>query len=108
MLKNLLFLAGFSTFVVIVLIGLDIFHAYTVSKIPKQTQTHVIPIDPSFDKKTIENLKKRAPISSNLTEKSSVISEDTQDTSNTTPTPTISITQTGFASSSAIPALTNQ
>lgn len=100
MLKNLLLLAGFSTFVVIVIIGLNIFHDHEVSSLPSATQIHVTAITPNFDIKTLDGLKKRSAVSVSLQEKSSVVSEDSKQT--TLPTPTISLTP-GSATKSAVP-----
>jgi hypothetical protein len=104
MLKNLLLLSGFSTFVVIIIIGLNIYHNFTLTALPASTQKHVIPIPQSFDKKTLSELKKRTPIIINLQEKSAVISEDTKEGTPLSPTPSIT-TQTE-SSQSAVPTLT--
>lgn len=89
MLKNLLLLSAFSTFVVIVIVGLDIYHKSQISSLPPSTQRNIVPITPAFDKETLEGLKKRAPVEVNLTEKSTIISEGTRDAStNPTPSPT--------------------
>ena len=87
MLKNLLLLAGFSTFVVFVIIGLNVFHDHEVSSLPASTQIHVNSITPNFDTKTLDQLKKRTPISVSLLEKSAVVSEDSKQTT-ILPTPT--------------------
>lgn len=84
MLKNLILLTGFSTFVVIVIVSLNIYHNHSLSSLPGTTQKHVTPISPNFDKKTLETLEKRSPISVDLDEKSKVTSEDSP--SATTPT----------------------
>lgn len=105
MLKNLLLLSGFSTFVVIVIIGLNIYHNYELSSLSSKTQIHVKAIVPSFDKKTLNDLKKRIPISITLQDKSSVISEDAKQTGGIlqTPTPTIALPPTASRSASPIP-----
>lgn len=78
MLKNLILLTGFSTFVVIVIVGLNIYHNNSLSSLPGTTQKHVTSISPNFDKKTLESLEKRTPIATDLSEKSKVVSEDSQ------------------------------
>lgn len=78
MLKNLLLLSGFSTFVVIVVVGFNIYHNSTISSLSTRTQKHVSPITPTFDKKTLSDLKKRKSITVSLEEKSDVISEDSK------------------------------
>jgi hypothetical protein len=102
MLKNLLLLSGFSTFVVIVIVGFNIYHNYTLTSLPTSTQKHVTSIPANFDKKTLNELKKRVPVIINLEEKSSVISEDTKQTSLLSPTPS----QTPSSSQSAEPIIT--
>ena len=77
MLKDLVILTGFSTFVVVVIIGLNLYHEYRISTVPINTQEHVIPINPTFDLKTIDSLKKRSLIQVNLQDKSSIVSKDT-------------------------------
>jgi hypothetical protein len=95
MLKNLFLLSGFSTFVVIVLVGFSVYHSSITSIVPAITQIHVIPIPATFDSKTIEELKKRTPVIVSLKEKSGIVSEDTKKASESaapaikTPVPTI-------------------
>ena len=96
MLKNLFLLSGFSTFVVIVIIGLNVYHNSITSTVPSTTQIHVVPIPASFDSKTVDDLKKRTPIIVSLKEKSGIVSEDTKKASESanipitiTPAPTI-------------------
>lgn len=101
MLKNLLLLAGFSTFVVIVIVALDIYHKSKVSSLQPSTQRNIVPITPTFDKKTLEKLKSREQFSVDLREKSTIISADTQSTTaSPTPTPTLNDTE-GLASQGA-------
>ena len=95
MLKNFLLLTAFSTFVVIVIVGLDVFHKYQVSTLKENTQKRVLPISPNFDNDTLEGLKKRIPISVSLEGKSSVVSEDTSSGGTPTPTPSSALTPTG-------------
>lgn len=104
MLKNLLFLAGFSTFVVIMVVGLDIYHKSNTSSLQPSTQKRIVPITPTFDKETIENLKQREPITVDLNDKSKVISEDSKNTAAPNQV-TIEPTQapTSIASQSALP-----
>jgi hypothetical protein len=105
MLKNLLLLSGFSTFAVIIIIGLNVYHNYSLSSLPASTQTHVIPIPSSFDKKTLNDLKKRKPINVVIEGKSEIVSDDSKEVSASltpgTPTPTIQASK--IASVSATP-----
>lgn len=95
MLKNLLLLSGFSTFVVIVLVGLNVYHSLVTSKVSSITQIRIVPIPSAFDSKTIDELKKRTPMIVSLREKSAVVSEDTKKATDSavpaiqTPAPTI-------------------
>ena len=93
MLKNLILLSGFSTFAVLVIVGFNIYHGLTLSSLPPTTQTRVIPIPPTFDKDTIEELRKRTSIPVNLQEKTAVVSDDSQSPNATTPTPSVNPTQ---------------
>lgn len=113
MLKNLLLLSGFITFAVVIIIALTVWHNYQLSSISQTTQAHVVPIPPSFDKKTLNDLKKRKTIDVVIEGKSEIVSSDSKDTS-TTPTTTITITPsptiqtTLIASASATPTITPQ
>lgn len=100
MLKNLLLLSAFSTFAVIIIIGFNVYHNYTLSSLPNLTKKRVVSIPASFDKETLDELKIRTPIVVDLFEKTKVISEDSQGLSST-PTPTDIVSQ--VASSSSIP-----
>ena len=95
MLKNLLLLSGFSTFVVIVIVGLNVYHGSVTSKVPSITKVRVVTIPNNFDIKTIDELKKRTPVIVSLKGKSGIVSEDTKKASGSatpiriTPAPTI-------------------
>lgn len=103
MLKNLLLLTGFSTFVVIVIVGLNVYHTSTLSSLPKNTQQKIIPIDPDFDKKTLETLKKREQITTSINDKSPVVSDDSKQTgAAVNASPAITISPTKAASGSSI------
>ncbi|MDO8270140.1 MAG: hypothetical protein Q7T54_05740 [Candidatus Levybacteria bacterium] len=102
MLKNLLLLSAFSTFVVIILVGLDIYHKNNISSLQDTTKRNILPIDPKFDKSTLDQLKKRDPITVSLTGKSSVISEDSKPTSRGLNSPSPTITQPAASSSGSI------
>jgi hypothetical protein len=94
MLKNLIYLSGFSLFVVIVIIALNIYHNSTISTLPAITQTRIIQITPTFDKTTIDNLKKRKQINVDLNEKSTITSVDSKSASESAAvevTPTVAV-----------------
>lgn len=78
MLKNLLLLAGFSTFVVVVIIGLNLFHESQLNSLPKTTQKRIKEIPAKFDTDTLNDLKGRLTIPSDITEDSAVLSEDSR------------------------------
>lgn len=110
MLKNLIYLSGFSLFVVIVIIFLNIYHANITSTLPATTQQHIKPISSTFDTKTLDELKKRTSITINLDDLSAVTSEDSlnagsqnteekSSSSSATNLPTPALTQTPTASS---------
>lgn len=109
MLKNLLLLSGFSTFAVVIIIGLNIYHNYSLSSLPQSTQAHVIPIPATFDKKTLSELKKRKPLNVTIQGKSEIVSDDSKETStdtSTTPSPVVNLESTKIASVSASPTIT--
>lgn len=66
MLKNLLYLSIFTTFVVIVWIGLSVYHNYTTSTLSSATQIQIEQIDPSFNIQAVEKIKKRTQIRADL------------------------------------------
>lgn len=76
MLKNLIFLFGFSTFVTIVWIGTTIFHNSVTSRISESNQLKITPIDPTFDLETLEALETRESIPVNLENSLSIIEAD--------------------------------
>lgn len=73
MLKNLIFLFGFSTFVTVVLISTTLFHNSVTSRISKANQVRIEPINPSFDSETLESLDGRQTITVNLSNNLSII-----------------------------------
>ena len=83
MLKNLIFLFGFSTFVTIVWIGTTIYHNSVTSKISEANKIKIEPINPSFDMETLESLDGRQIITVNLSNNLSII-EDVKDISTAT------------------------
>ncbi len=61
--KDLLFImiSGFT--LVVFWIGFNIYHNAKTSTIPEATSIQITPITPTFDKKTIDEIKKRNKIS---------------------------------------------
>ncbi len=75
MLKNLIFLFGFSTFVTIVWISSTVYHNTVTSKISPVNKSRIAPIDSSFDKDSIDKLKTRENIRADLTESTSILTD---------------------------------
>lgn len=75
MLKNLIFLFGFSTFVTVVWITSTIYHNSTTSKISLSNQEKIKPISSKFDTQTLERLDVRQEIIVNLSDQLSIIKD---------------------------------
>lgn len=69
MLKNLLYIAMLTTFVVVSWIILTVYHNISSSTISKDTTARITPIPPSFDRETIEKLKVKKVVPADLSEK---------------------------------------
>ncbi len=76
MLKNLIFLFVFSTFVTIVWIGTTLYHNSTESKISESNLKKIEPINSVFDLETLEKLDTRQEIPVDLSEQLNIIGED--------------------------------
>lgn len=90
MLKNLIFLFGFSTFVTIVWISTTLYHNSVTSKISEANKVKIAPIDPNFDIATLESLDGRQIITVNLSNNLSII-EKVEDIPDATESSNISI-----------------
>lgn len=66
MIKNLVYLSIFTTFVVLVWISLTIYHALTFSTITKDVSTQIAPLDPTFNTSVISDLRKREQVPANF------------------------------------------
>lgn len=66
MLKNLVYLAVFTTFVIAVWIGLTIYHNFSTTTISEVAQIQIVPIDPSFNPEAVSRLKQRRQIVADL------------------------------------------
>lgn len=75
MLKNLIFLFGFSTFVTVVWIASTISHNSSTSKISRSNQEKIKPIRSEFDTQTLEQLDVRQEIIVNLSDRLSIIED---------------------------------
>jgi len=75
MIKNLLILSGFTAFVVFLWIGLTVFHNSVDTQIPATTQSRIIPITPNFDITTLDSLKKREVIQTNLATEAQLLND---------------------------------
>lgn len=60
--KELLLIALSSFFLTVIWIASNVYHSYATSTIDSLLQVQILPIAPSFDAATIENLKQRQPI----------------------------------------------
>lgn len=89
MLKNLIFLFGFSTFVIIVWIGTTFYHNSATSKISESNQRKIEPIDSNFDLETLEQLDTRQEIPVDLSEQLNIIEEDEATSSSQLEVPTV-------------------
>lgn len=99
MIKNLIFLFGFSTFVTVVWISGTIYHNSVTSKITPADKMNIEKIEPEFDTKIIGQLEARQEVSANLEENVSIIDNESIEnngtpSARTTITPTIKPTGT--------------
>lgn len=62
MLKNLVYLAGFTTFVVLVWISLSIYHSIKSSTITADVSLQIVPLSPTFDTSVIDSLTGRLQV----------------------------------------------
>ncbi|MFI5265474.1 MAG: hypothetical protein ACHQT7_01890 [Candidatus Levyibacteriota bacterium] len=62
MIKNLVYLSIFTTFVVLVWIFLNIYHALTFSTVTKDVNIQITPLDSTFNTSVISSLQKREQI----------------------------------------------
>ncbi|MCL4418928.1 hypothetical protein M1146_02370 [Patescibacteria group bacterium] len=60
--KDILFLLASTVIIVLLWIIFSVYHNLAVNTISTSTTMQIIPINPDFDTKTIENLKKREKI----------------------------------------------
>lgn len=74
MLKNLILLFAFSTFVMIVWVSMSIYHSSVATRITPANQIKIEPIEPLFDTKTLEQLSSREKIDADLNKKTSAVS----------------------------------
>ena len=80
MLKNLVYLAIFTTFIVLVWIGVTIYHNFSTTTISEVTQIQIVPIKATFNKETVSNLKRRKQINADLSQPSSISSTQIEGT----------------------------
>lgn len=66
MIKNLVYLSIFTTFVVLVWISLTIYHALTFSTITKDVGIQITPLNPTFNTSVISDLRNREQIPANF------------------------------------------
>jgi len=73
MLKNLIFLFGFSTFVTIVWVATTVYHNSITSQITPANKVRIQTINATFDTDTIDRLEGREEIRADLSEDVSII-----------------------------------
>lgn len=89
--KDILFILASSFIVVVAWVSFNIYHVYITSTISQEVQAQLQPIDGTFDRATLEQLKKREKIDPLFNKQ----------TKPTTPTPSISQPLDEDASSSS-------
>lgn len=94
------------TFIVVLLwVVFSVYHSYINSTIPKDVNMQILYIEPDFDLKTVEGLKKRQLVNPIYTIESQNEEDLTTDTNQAqtedTPTPTPTITNSNPSSTSA-------
>lgn len=88
--KDILFILASGFFLVLAWIGFNIYHNSKTSTIPEATNIQIAPITPSFDQKTIEEIKTRRNIQAIFEGKSTPTPTATNSaTPTTSPTPEI-------------------
>ena len=92
--KNFLYIAILTTAVVAAWIGLGLYHSSVDSTISQDNAIKIIPITPTFDAQTIENLKSKQIIRADLSTQKAI------------PTPTGTITPKASPSPSVTPSST--
>lgn len=68
MFKSLLYLAILTTVVVASWIGFSVYHNHTTSTISSDTSIRIAPIQPEFDRETIQSIKSKKNVGANLNE----------------------------------------
>lgn len=105
--KDILVLLIPSFIIVILWVVFNVYHSYINSTIPTDVNTQILYINPDFDLKTIEDLKKRQivePIYAVEPQSKEDLSQQTTQENTelvTTPTPTPTISSSDLSSSSA-------
>jgi len=61
--KKLLVLIFLTTFTIICWIALSVYSVFRKSTLPANLQEQLVPLNPDFDQKTLESLKKRSSVS---------------------------------------------
>jgi len=103
--KDILYISISSFFLVVAWIVFNIYHTAVTSTISPDLQIQIIPIDPSFDTSTIQNLKLRKRISpayETINTSTPEASITPSENALTTPTPTISSAVRDSSSSGSV------
>lgn len=95
--KDVLFVLISSFVVVVAWIGFNLYHIWATSTINKNIQAQLEPIDPTFDKNTIQSLKTREQVNPLYNRQATA----SQSASLTSPTPSLSISSSVNTASNA-------
>lgn len=85
--RNFLYIAILTTAVVAAWIGLGLYHSSVDSTISQDNAIKIVPITPTFDAQTIENLKSKQIIKADLSAQKSIPTPTGSITPKTSPTP---------------------
>lgn len=102
--KNFLYFAILTTAVVAAWIGLGIYHSSVDSTISEDNAIKIVPITPTFDAQTIENLKSKQIIKADLSVQKAIPTPTGTVIPTATLTPTPSVGVSNISSPSGQPA----
>lgn len=99
MLKNLVYFAFFTTFVVLVWVGLGIYHNFSTSTIPTNVSVQIKPLPASFNTDALDSLKTRLIVPPDLNQAAASRSAGVQTVTiqlqtTVTPSPSVEVTPT--------------
>lgn len=92
--KNFLYIAILTTAVVAAWIGLGLYHSSVDSTISQDNAIKIVPITPTFDAQTIENLKSKQIIKADLSAQKAILTPTGTVTPKSSPIPSITPSST--------------